>query len=140
MSDDLRAAEEALAEAAARRRSPRDGSDGLNGAEKAAIVIGALGTEAAGPILEMLDESALRAFTAAMVRLRRVEPTVVRNVIAEFLDALREQDTIVRGGLNRTREVLQPYVNDGLLTRLLDDIDSPSTSNVWKKLGKVNEE
>ncbi|MEO1722769.1 MAG: FliG C-terminal domain-containing protein [Pseudomonadota bacterium] len=140
MSEDLRAAEDALAEAASRNRLTKTATCNLNGAEKAAIVIGALGTEAAGPILEMLDESALRAFTAAMVRLRRVEPTVVRNVIAEFLDALREQDTVVRGGVGRAREVLQPYVNDGLLTRLLDDIDSPSTSNVWKKLGKVNEE
>lgn len=140
MSEHLREAEEALAATAARSRLPSNPTQDLTGAEKAAIVIGALGTEAAGPILEMLDESALRSFTAAMARLRRVEPAIVRHVIAEFLDALREQDTIVRGGVSRAREVLQPHVNDGLLTRLLDDIDSPSTSNVWKKLGKVNEE
>ncbi|MEO1459722.1 MAG: FliG C-terminal domain-containing protein [Pseudomonadota bacterium] len=112
----------------------------LGRTEKAAIIIGALGVESAGPILAELDESALKSFTAAMARLRRVNPEVVRHVIAEFLDAIRQQDTIVRGGLNRAREVLEPHVNDTVLSRLLDDVDSPSVNNVWKKLSKVSEE
>ncbi|MEO0763414.1 MAG: hypothetical protein AAFZ09_16685, partial [Pseudomonadota bacterium] len=112
----------------------------LDRAQKAAIVIGALGPEAAGPLLGAMDEGNLRSFTAAMARLQRVDHEIVRHVIAEFLDAIRQQDTIVRGGLGKAREVLEPYVAEGLLNRLLDDVDSPSASNVWKKLGKVSEE
>ncbi|MEL6197144.1 MAG: FliG C-terminal domain-containing protein, partial [Pseudomonadota bacterium] len=112
----------------------------LDRAQKAAIVVAALGPDAAGPLLETLDEGSLRNFTAAMARLRRVDHEVVRHVIAEFLDAIRQQDSIVRGGLGKAREVLEPYVAEGLLSRLLDDVDSPSASNVWKKLGKVSEE
>ncbi|MEM9784422.1 MAG: FliG C-terminal domain-containing protein, partial [Pseudomonadota bacterium] len=112
----------------------------LSSPEKAAIVIAALGPESSGPILEALDEGSLRNFTAAMARLRRVDPEVVRHVIAEFLDAIRMQDDVVRGGVGMAREMLEPHVTDGLLTRLLDDIDSPSASNVWKKLAKVSDE
>ncbi|MEM6677418.1 MAG: FliG C-terminal domain-containing protein [Pseudomonadota bacterium] len=134
---------EAIEQAETRRAvAPRmpTGTAHLTQAEKAAIVIGALGADAAGPVLENLDESSLRSFTGAMARLRRVEPGVVRLVIAEFLDALRDHDRQIRGGLNKAREVLEPHVNQNLLGRLLDDLDSPSASNVWKKLSKVNEE
>ncbi|MEO0761018.1 MAG: FliG C-terminal domain-containing protein [Pseudomonadota bacterium] len=116
------------------------GAERLSRAQKAAVVISALGPDTAGPLLEAMDEGSLRNFTAAMSRLRRVEPDVVRYVIAEFLDAIRQQDSIVRGGLGKAREMLEPHVNDGLLSRLLDDVDSPSASNVWKKLSKVSEE
>lgn len=112
----------------------------LDSAQKAAIVVAALGPEAAGPLLETLDEGSLRNFTAAMARIRRVDHEVVRHVIAEFLDAIRQQDSVVRGGLGTAREVLEPVINEGMLARLLDDVDSPSAANVWKKLGKVSEE
>ncbi|MEM7528058.1 MAG: FliG C-terminal domain-containing protein [Pseudomonadota bacterium] len=144
MSTEIDRAKTAMTEAQDKTEAVAPGTQArirrLTRADKAAIVIGALGAEAAGPLLEALDEGSLRSFTGSMARLRRVEPAVVRLVIAEFLDALRDQDTIVRGGIGRAREVLEPHVNDGLLSRLLDDIDSPSASNVWKKLGKVNEE
>lgn len=112
----------------------------LNRQQKAAVIIGALGVEAAGPLLEQLDEGALRSFTAAMSTIRRIDPETVRHTIAEYLDAIRDQDVVVRGGITRAREVLEPHVNDSLLSRLLDDVDSPSVNNVWKKLSKVSED
>lgn len=135
----LSEAEKALATHAARKTpAPRPG--GLTSPEKAAVIIGALGVEAAGPLLELMDESALRAFTAAMSRLRRVDADDVRHTIAEFLDALNEYDATVRGGLGRAREMLEPHVNEAVLNRLLDDVDTPSVNNVWKKLTKVSED
>ncbi|MEM6973014.1 MAG: FliG C-terminal domain-containing protein [Pseudomonadota bacterium] len=122
------------------KRAMLPGHAALTPPQKAAIVIAALGPEAAGPILETMDEGSLRNFTAAMARMRRVNPDIVRHVIAEFLDAIRLQDDVVRGGINTAREMLEPHVTDGVLTRLLDDIDSPSASNVWKKLAKVSDE
>jgi len=116
------------------------GQHRLTRQQKAAIIIGALGVEAAGPLLEQLDEGSLRSFTAAMSSLRRVDPETVRHTIAEFLDAIRDEGSVVRGGLGRAREVLEPHVTDNLLSRLLDDVDMPSVNNVWKKLAKVHED
>ncbi|MDT8343309.1 MAG: FliG C-terminal domain-containing protein [Thermohalobaculum sp.] len=129
----------ALAQRTGAERSPTL-PEGLSRPEKAAVIIGALGPDAAGPLLELMDESALRAFTAAMSRLRRVDANDVRHTIAEFLDALNQFDTTVRGGLGRAREMLEPHVNESVLNRLLDDVDTPSVNNVWKKLTKVSED
>ncbi|MEM6489555.1 MAG: FliG C-terminal domain-containing protein [Pseudomonadota bacterium] len=112
----------------------------LTQSQKAAVVIVALGPEISGPILETLDEGALRNFTGAMARLGLIDADTVRLVIAEFLDAIHTHDSLVRGGLAAAREMLEPHIAEGLLTRILDDVDSPSASNVWKKLGKVNDD
>lgn len=107
--------------------------------KKAAIIIGALGTEAAGPILEQLDEASLRNFASAMCRIERVGPDVVHATIAEFLTDLDMIEQTVNGGLVTARNFLQQYVNEATLTRIMDDADSPSVHNVWRKLAKVDD-
>lgn len=108
--------------------------------QKAAIVIGAMGAEAAGPLLEELDEGSLRGFAAGMSKLKRVEPEMVEAVIAEFLGEIEKAETTVRGGLGAARGVLEQHLDERTLVRILDDVDIPSIRNVWKKLARVNED
>ncbi|MGF1500234.1 MAG: flagellar motor switch protein FliG [Paracoccaceae bacterium] len=108
--------------------------------QKAAIVIGALGPEAAAPILEQLDEASLRGFAEGMAQLRRIEPEIVNATIAEFLDNLDRAGSTIRGGLSLAREMLGQHVDQPTLLRILDDVDVPSIHNVWKKLARVNED
>ena len=122
-------------EPAAAERAPA-----LSSQQKAAIVIGALGTEAAGPLLERLDEQALRGFAEGMAQLRRIEPETVNATIREFLNELTRAETAVRGGLKVARGLLSRHVDEGQLLRILDDVDVPSVHNVWRKLGRVNED
>lgn len=114
--------------------------DELTRQQKAAIVIGVLGPEAAGPLLERLDEASLRGFAEGMSKLRRVEPHVVEATIAEFVEALDTQGTALRGGLPMARGMLERHVKEGTLMRILDDVDVPSIHNVWSKLARVNED
>jgi flagellar motor switch protein FliG len=108
--------------------------------QKAAVIIGVLGAEAAGPVLEQLDENSLRQFTHAMSGLKRIDAIQVRATIAEFLGALKDDEDAVRGGLAQARGLLEQHVAEGLLTRILDDAESPSAHNVWQKLAKVGDE
>ena len=112
----------------------------LSRQQKAAIVIGVLGPDAAGPLIERLDETALRGFAEGMSKLRRVEPEVVEAIIAEFLEALDHAGTALQGGLPVARGMLERHVKEGTLMRILDDVDVPSIHNVWSKLGRVNED
>jgi flagellar motor switch protein FliG len=124
------------------------GGSGKNGAasrrltrqQKAAVIIGILGTETAGPVLEQLDETSLRHFTHAMSGLNRIDAIQVRATIAEFLAELAQDDESVRGGLAQARGLLEEHVAEGLLMRILDDAESPSVHNVWQKLAKVGDE
>jgi len=81
----------------------RTAPSGLTRRQKAAVIIGVLGTEAAGPVLERLDETSLRNSTHAMSGLNRIDATQVRATIAEFLSELEQDDEAVRGGLRRLR-------------------------------------
>ncbi|MEO0623494.1 MAG: FliG C-terminal domain-containing protein [Pseudomonadota bacterium] len=108
--------------------------------QKAAIVIGVIGPDAAGPLLERLDESSLRGFAEGMSRLKRIEPEVVNAVIREFLHELDRADSTIRGGLKLARGMLERHLDDQTLTRILDGVDAPSVHNVWRKLAKVSEE
>jgi len=108
--------------------------------QKAAVIIGVLGAETAGPVLEQLGETSLRHFTHAMSGLGRIDADQVRATIAEFLGELAQDDDAIRGGLGQARELLEQHVAEGLLSRILDEAETPSAHNVWQKLTKVNEE
>lgn len=112
----------------------------LTQAQKAAIIIGILGPEGAGPLLEQMSEASLRNFAGAMSKLKHVEPELVHATIKEFLHELDRMDETVKGGLSRARDMLKDYVADSALTRILDDADAPSATNVWKKLETVDEQ
>jgi flagellar motor switch protein FliG len=112
----------------------------LSRQQKAAVIIGVLGSEAAGAVLEQLDEASLRHFTRAMSGLKRIDATQVRATIAEFLAELADDHEVVRGGLAQARGLLEQHVGEGLLMRILDGADSPSAHNVWQKLAKVSDE
>ncbi|MEM7686248.1 MAG: FliG C-terminal domain-containing protein [Pseudomonadota bacterium] len=112
----------------------------LNQAQKAAVIIGILGPDAAGPVLENMDEENLRSFAAAMSRIKRIPPDVVIETIQEFLIELAQFEMTVSGGLKHARSVLQDYIPEATLTRILDDIDTPSAHNVWKKLTTVEDQ
>ena len=110
----------------------------LTRSQKAAIILGILGADAAGPVLERLDEENLRRFAAAMGQLRRVQPDVVVATIQEFMIDFAQFDMTVAGGLESARNLLQDYVPEATLTRIMDDIDMPSAHNVWQKLTGVD--
>jgi flagellar motor switch protein FliG len=56
----------------------------LSGVEKAAILLIAVGTEAAAFILQNLPEEDIESVTQELVRLRNVEPEYIQEVVEEF--------------------------------------------------------
>ncbi|MGF1445917.1 MAG: flagellar motor switch protein FliG [Pikeienuella sp.] len=119
---------------------PPTPAQALTRQQKAAIILGALGPDDAAPLLEGLDEAALRGFAEGMAQLGRIEPERVKAVIREFIGELSRSEAAVRGGLKIARGMLQRHLDEGQLIRILDDVDVPSVHNVWRKLGRVNED
>ncbi len=85
-------------------------------------------------------ELSLQHFTHAMSGLGRIDAMQVRATIAEFLGELAQNDDAIRGGLGQARELLEQHVAEGVLSRILDDAETPTAHNVWQKLTKVDEE
>ena len=117
----------------------REVFEALSQGQKAAIILGVLGADRAGPLLEQMDEETLRNFALCMARIRKIQPEVVRATIIEFLDEIERLEMTVHGGVSEAKVILEDYVNEETLTRILDDVDSPSAKTVWKKLSKVDD-
>lgn len=108
--------------------------------QKAAIIIGALGPDAASPILEKFDEAILRTFATAMSQLRNVKPDTVEAAVKHFVHEISLMDRSVRGGMGGVRDLLQPILNNASLQRIIDHVDMPSVHNVWEKLAMVDDQ
>jgi flagellar motor switch protein FliG len=99
--------------------------------QKAALLIGALGKVSAKPVLESLDEAALRHFAAAMSTLRQIRPDTINLVIDEFLIELESAGLVVAGGLNHVRELLKDYVSDAVIERIMAEINQTDQRDIW---------
>ena len=108
--------------------------------QMAAVIIGALGSDVAAPLMEQLDEATLRHFATAMSTLRTVKPDMVNATIRYFLFELEQLDSTVQGGIAEARTLLEAIVNDATLQRIMDHVDMPGVHNVWEKLSMVDEQ
>lgn len=78
----------------------------LNGARKAAILLVAVGEEAAKEILRALPESDVQRITEELADLRGITPEITTAVIEEFWELLETQHFLVRGGLDYAHRLL----------------------------------
>lgn len=78
----------------------------LGGAQKAAVLLIALGIDAAGNVLKRLDDQEVEQISIEIARLRNVSGDVVESVLMEYHDMAIAQDYIAQGGLNYAREAL----------------------------------
>jgi flagellar motor switch protein FliG len=105
----------------------------LSPAQKAAVVIVALGPDVAAEVLRALGEAKIRRFASAVSRLKGVPHAVVDAVVQEFLGALGDELS-VRGGLDEARRFLGEVLDDESLARVLEEVDARSGRSVWARL------
>ena len=109
------------------------GAPRLDAAQKAAVILVALGPEAAAPLLQRFGEGAMRRFAAAVSRLPRIDPETVVEIVEEFLAALGDE-MAVRGGLQEARRLLSGILDEETLARVLEDVDQRGGRSVWLRL------
>ncbi len=112
----------------------------LTAPQKAALIVAALGPEAAGPIIERIGDKHLRAFTRAYAHLQTVPRATLKTIVEEFVSELTQEDNEIRGGFDETREFLSQFKTSDEIIRLMDDIDIPDGETVWTKLERANED
>lgn len=99
-------------------RNTNDETMTLNGVMRAAIILRALGEDAASQVMRHMDEPAIARISAAMTRLQRATPTVLADVLHDFsidlgldgggVDGLRYVSTVLISALGEehAREIL----------------------------------
>ena len=104
----------------------------LTQAEKAAIIISALGREEAEPVLGRLTEDEVREFARASARLGEISNDVMERVIAEFVNGLDDQRLSMTP--DRLKEILTGILSEDAIERILEDMDEGDGRSIWEKL------
>ena len=112
-------------------------SSRLNGPEKAAIVLLALG-EDHNTIWQQLDEEEIKEVSQAMAGLGTVSAQVVEDLLIEFVSGLSGTGAIM-GSFEQTQRILSSFLPGDKVDNLMEEIRGPAGRTMWDKLANVNE-
>lgn len=112
---------------------------GLSLADKAAIIIAALGPEAAPHVLQGMGETTIRRFAQAMSGLWRISPELLQQTISDFTEELGAHQEI-KGGASEARRILQQLLDDDSVSRIMDDVDVAGGRTLWEKLSNSSDQ
>jgi flagellar motor switch protein FliG len=111
----------------------------LKGAQKAAIVMLALGEEQCGRLFTMMHEDEIRDISAAMAQLGAVRAEIVERLCTDFVDNLGSSGSLV-GSFESTETLLMKTLPRDRVSQIMEEIRGPAGRTMWDKLGNVNED
>lgn len=111
----------------------------LSLADKAAIIIAALGPESAPHVLQGMGETTIRRFAQAMSGLWRISPELLEQTIEDFTQELGSRNQI-RGGASEARRILRELLDDDSVSRIMDDVDLAGGRTLWEKLSNSSDQ
>ena len=110
----------------------------LNGKQKAAILMLAVGRDQASKILKFLHEDEIRDISIAMAGLGLVKAEIVEAVCNEFTRNFESSEGLV-GTYETTEELLRKALPEDQVEKIMDEIRGPAGRTMWDKLGNVQE-
>ena len=87
-------------------------SEDMNGVQKAAILLIALGPEKSAQIFKHLKEEEIEELTLEIANTRSISPALKEEVIEEFYQVCLAQQYIAEGGIGYAKELLEKALGD----------------------------
>lgn len=109
-------------------------ADALRPAEKATIILAALGADLAAPILRDLGEANVRRVARTIAAMGLVPAPVLDHVIREFLAELGSEADL-SGGLAAAQRLLAPALDRDSYSRIMEDVQGAANLSIWDRLG-----
>ncbi|NMA95157.1 MAG: flagellar motor switch protein FliG [Clostridiales bacterium] len=97
---------------------------GLNGKEKAAILLVALGSDRASKIYKHLKEEEIEQLTLEIANIQKIDHDVRKEVIEEFYEICLAQNYIDEGGIGYAKEVLERALGNQKALDLINRLTS----------------
>ncbi|MCF6327849.1 MAG: flagellar motor switch protein FliG [Devosiaceae bacterium] len=111
----------------------------LNGAEKAAALLLALGPDYGKPIFEELDEMEIRQLSRAMSNLGPITQEMHDALMVNFVTTLSSNGSI-SGNSETTERLLLSFLPGERVDSIMEEIRGPAGRNIWEKLSNVDED
>lgn len=115
---------------------PEEAED-LEGAQKAAILLIALGTETASEVLTHLNDPEVEAISVEIARMRNAPSDLVEDVLLEYRDVVRAQSYVAQGGVEYAREVLQEAMGNSRAEELMMRVEAAMEVSAFHLLQTV---
>ncbi|NKC33997.1 flagellar motor switch protein FliG [Falsiroseomonas selenitidurans] len=108
------------------------------GAQKAAVLMLALGEERAALLLGRMHDDEVRDLSAAMASLGAIAAADVEELCNEFSREMGQAGALI-GGWETTERMLLRSLPKERVAQIMDELRGPAGRNMWEKLGNVNE-
>lgn len=110
----------------------------LKGAERAAVLLLALGEQHGKPIWDKLDEIEVRQVSAAMANLGPVTPAMLEALFVDFVRKITSKGALT-GNVDATERLLSSFLPGERVNIIMEEIRGPAGRNMWEKLSNVQE-
>ena len=110
----------------------------LNGADKAAVLMLALGEDQGAKIWTMMADDEIREVSSAMANLGAIESGTVEQLFVDFANQISNTGSLV-GSYDSTERLLTKILPDVRVGQIMEEIRGPAGRTMWDKLGNVND-
>lgn len=110
----------------------------IDGKERAAVLLLALGTTHGKPIWEELAEDEIKDVSLAMARLGNIVPEQVDELLISFVTQMSSSGAIM-GNFDSTERLLAQFLPEERVNLVMEEIRGPAGRNMWEKLSNVQE-
>jgi flagellar motor switch protein FliG len=111
----------------------------LNGIEKAAVILLALGEERGSRLMERLEDDEIREVSYAMAGLGTVSGKIVERLIRDFTERFAGTGELA-GTFDTTERFLSKFLNGDRVQEIMSDLRGPAGRTMWEKMSNVNEQ
>ncbi len=112
----------------------------LNGIQKVAALLIALGSDVAGFVLQHLDEDEIHLISKEIVNIKKVSPKLKKSIIKEFKELVDSEQFIVKGGINTAKNFILKVFDKEKADKLIVDINNKINKKPFQFLNKVEPE
>lgn len=117
----------------------REDYRGLNGPQKAAILMLSLGEEATIKLFSHMDEDEIKEVSQTMANLGMVGSGVIERLFVDFTEQI-SSTTSLTGSFESTERLLSKVLGKDKVGNIMEEIRGPAGRTMWDKLGNVNEQ
>lgn len=111
----------------------------LNGPDKAAVMMLALGEEHTKDLWTRLDEEEIKEISQAMSNLGSISASVMEALFVEFASKISTTGNII-GSYEATERLLMKALSTDRVEGIMEEIRGPAGRTMWDKLANVNEQ
>jgi flagellar motor switch protein FliG len=121
------------------KANSREDARTLSGAEKAAVLLLALGDEHGAPIWNLLDDDEVREVSQIMSSLGTISSGLVEGLLIDFVSKMSSTGSLM-GSYDSTERLIGKFLPKERVGLVMEEIRGPAGRTMWDKLGNVNEQ